>query len=716
MSDQSIPNAPETPNFAPRLYGIAALVATLILVGLWLVSRYTNSDFERDVDAWREKINLIAESRATDVNKWVKEHFNDLRLLADNPSLQVYMTELQMMDVDNKGKQAEQDDPAPLAYLRNLLVFSAERAGFITRQSTASIPANVTPPSNSGLAIINSKNKVVVSTILTDDARRIMLEQSKKAPRGQEALIDMYKGSDGKPYVGFIVPVYSIQGDHTARSQIGQIVGITEATEKLFNLLKHPGTTENTLETILVRQNGNKLEFLSPLQDGTKPLSKSVNYDAGRFIEVKMAEHIGGFEALQRDYRDKPVLGTTRQIRDTPWILITKIDRPEAYAAGNDRRISMMTFFLLMIAFIIMIIIAIWWYAYSKRAMFMSRYFRKLAAQARAQETLLQLVTDYQPESLVITDTDSVVHFANLQAAINAGMTPGTLDKKRLRDIVGHDRAVQIGGQCMQALEDNSVGYDIYRTGSGSDERVIRSAFVPLKYIPVPGVSKKKQGVLVVDQDITEVVHERESRIKTSHQLVNMLVQLVDKRDPFSANHSLLVSKVAYEVAISVSLDQVMVETTEIAAKLMNIGKIVVPASILTKTSGLTSEEKKIIHDSMNAAADMLEGIHFDGPVAQTLRQWQERWDGKGPLGLKHESIIASARIIAVANAFVGMISPRAWREAIPVEKANEYLLEHSDKEFDRRIVIALINYVENHSGREWLARMMIDASGIKSA
>jgi HD-GYP domain-containing protein (c-di-GMP phosphodiesterase class II) len=716
MSEATIHSPHDNPNFAPKLYGIALLVTTLIITGIWLVNRYTAIDFKRDQEAWQEKLTLIAESRASDINKWVADKYKELHLLADNPSLQIYMTELQMMAATPVGENGtiEESEPAPRSYLRNLLIFSAERAGFIVRNNLPAIPANVTPESTSGVIILNSKNEMVVSTILANQTRDFMVAQASQTPAGQERLIDMFKGTDGKPYVGFVVPVYSIQGDRKPESQIGRIVAIAALDDNFFSLLKHPGTTEKSLETILVRKAGNQLEYISPLLDGTSALSKQNAFDINRYTEAKLALNIGDFMFSQKDYRDKPVLGTSRSIVNTPWVMVVKIDRPEAYSAGNDRRVSMITFFCLMIGFIIMIIIAIWWYAYSKRAIFMSRYFRRLAAQAKAQEVLLQLVTDYQPESIMIVDTKNTIHFANLQAAVDANMTPGTLGSRQLEDVVGRDRAVQIGGQCMQALEDNSVGYDMYRTGTGDNERVVRSAFVPLRYIPVPSLPEKIPGVLVVDQDITEIVKEREQRMETNRQLVEMLVSMVDKRDPYSANHSKLVSKVAYEVAVSVALDQVMVDTTQTAANLMNIGKIVIPTELLTKTGKLTEEDKTIIRDSMNAAADMLHGIYFDGPVEDTLRQWQERWDGTGPLGLKHEAILISARIIAVANAFVGMISPRAWRDAIPVDDASKQLLDNADMAFDRRIVIALINYVENHSGREWLAQMMVDTSELR--
>ena len=261
-------------------------------------------------------------------------------------------------------------------------------------------------------------------------------------------------------------------------------------------------------------------------------------------------------------------------------------------------------------------------------------------------------------------------------------------------------------------MQSRQVGYDEQRAIHDGEEKVIRSAYVPLDHIPVAELPKNTPGVMVVEQDISEVVREREGRLETQRQLIRTLVTLVDKRDPFAANHSQLVAQVAYEIAVEMGLDDVMAETTSISGSLMNIGKIVVPAELLTKTSKLTEAERAIIHDSMNAAADLLSGISFDGPVAETLRQWQEKWDGSGSLKLKGEEILVSARIIAVTNAFIGMISPRSWRTAMPIEAANKFLLDQSGSHFDHRVVIALINFVENHSGSEWLKKILDGQKG----
>lgn len=697
----------ETPSFAPRLYGIVILVAAIVVTGIWLIARFTSIDLARDMQGWQEKLNLIAESRTAELNNWVNSHFKELHTLADNPSLQLYITELQTLQDNMPAGAAESEEPAQKAYLRNLLLFTAERAGYSESNAIATINANVKQESKGGLAVLNNKNDVVVSTAMTQSTKELMLENFKKLPAGQDGFIDIQKDSVGTLYVGFVVPIFPIQGEKNPESQIGRVIGIKTIDNNFFGLLKHPGVIEKTLESVLIRVSQNNMEYISPTQDGSSALTKQKDRDKNKFVEANLLETAGNFISDKKDYRDKPVLATSRAIAGTPWTLIVKIDRQEALQESGQRRASMVVFFFLIIAIIVLIIFAVWWHAHSKRAMMMSYHFKRIAAKAQAQEQLLQLVADHQPESIYIIDHEQNYRFANRKTADDVGSNIEHIIGKSVIAVRGVTHADYIEEFCHKSLKTKQILYDVAHQRYQFGERIIRSAFVPIDHIPVDILPKNTSGVLVVEQDITEVVHEREQRISTHYQLVQTLLRLVDARDPFAANHSLLVSHISQEIAIEMDLDDITAEATRFAGGLMNVGKIVVPTELLTKTESLNTEEKRIIHDSMNASSDMIKSVSFRGPVSETLKQWQEKWDGTGSLGLKGENILISARIIAVANAFIGMISPRSWRNAIPIESANKFLLDQCDTHFDRRVVVALINYVENHKGKLWLNEIL---------
>ncbi len=685
------------PEGAPRLFGIGLLVACVVLSGAWLVMRFAADDYARDLQTWREKLNLIAESRAADVNHWVESHFQDMRTLADNPTLQLYLTELQDAPAEATGDKS---------YLRNLLVFTAQRSG-LSGNAAPAIPANVEQSDGGGLAVLNAKNAIVVSTAIPDSLRNTVLQRAARTPKGQEALIDIYKDASGKLYAGFITPVYAIQGEHSPAAEIGKVVALTRVDDRLFGLLKHPGVTEKTLEALLVRHTDAHIEYLSPLQDDTGALVKKTPFEPSSSAEAALMRDTGGFIAAQKDYRGLPVLATSRAIGRTPWALIVKIDQKEAMAQSSARRSGMIAVFVLLIAVIVLTIVAVWWQAYSRRSLLRSLHFKKMAREAQAQERLLRLVTDNQPEPLYIVDDKMVVRFANRPAAAKVGMEQGNMAGKSFADVRGAARAEAINEACSAAMAANITLYEVQRVSDGRQEKIARFGFIPVPHIPLVTLPEPTPGVLIVEQDITAVVRERERRTATLRQLVRALIKMVDQRDPFAANHSLMVSELAYRVAVSMDIEPVLAETTSIAAKIMNIGKMAVPVELLTKAHALSEQEKEKVRAAMNSAASLIAHIDFEGPVAKTLKQWQERWDGKGPLGIAGDDILISARIIAPTNALIGMVSPRSWRDAMSVDAATQLLLSHAGTQFDRNVVIAMLHYIENHQGKGWIGKML---------
>jgi HD-GYP domain-containing protein (c-di-GMP phosphodiesterase class II) len=225
-----------------------------------------------------------------------------------------------------------------------------------------------------------------------------------------------------------------------------------------------------------------------------------------------------------------------------------------------------------------------------------------------------------------------------------------------------------------------------------------------LAHIPVTGLPEPTPGVLIVEQDITEALSEREQRSQTLQQLVQVIVARIDGRDPHASEHSARVATIAAGTARSMGLDNTTIDTTETAARLMNLGKMDIPAEWLTRSGTLKAEERDTIRSSMATSAELLSGIAFNGPVVETLRQAQEFVDGSGPLGKRGEQILISARIIAAANALVGMLSTRAWREGMSLDEAMVILHESSGKQFDRKVISALANYLDNLGGSQMLA------------
>jgi len=690
----------KSPSINPHI--LILLVAVIAVIGGVVTTNFIGNERNRELLLWQNKLNLIADSRAADVEGWVDRHFKELGDVAGNPSLQLYLGEL-LSPTDIKIAE----DPAQATYLRNLLSITADRLGFIERASKEmqSINASVNLPSGVGLAIIDKTNKIVVSTTGLPAFDTILSRKIEEAPKGQASLIDIYKTEDGKIHIGFALPIFPVQSEGELVQPIGMLVGVKNVDDGLFKFLRHPGTTENTLEAVLLRKEGDNVAFLSP-QENEKDAAPMLSINTPD-LDAAFAITSPGEFAVKRNADSLPSLVTSRPIARTPWIMMLHVNRDQAMR-DSDIRLQQIEFSMFF-ALLAMIggIVSVWYYGTSKRSLLLSLETQRMAIRSAAQEKLLRVVADNQLEPIVIADQNNVAHFANAKAAKAFRLTTTDVAGKALAALMGASFAKGYEEANKVALSRQAPFVRTWSVEGGAGTKIIRSEHIPLGQVPVENLPPGTPGVLMIDQDITEIVNEREHRMRILRQVINMLVTMVDRRDPYAASHSSCVAMVARAVATEMSLDNARIETAETAGNLMNIGKIIVPSEVLTKPSALTEGEMRTVHESIQSSIGLLEKIEFDGPVVDTLRQAPERYDGMGPMKLKGEDILITARIIAVANAFVGMISKRSYRQALSMDQAIKNLLEMIGTHFDRRVVIALADFVENKQGREQIEKLI---------
>jgi len=673
-----------------------AITAAVILVvaglGVWQVFRFVDSLRERDLRTWQDRLALVADSRKDAVEAWLTEQWQDVADIADSDSVRLFLTQVKLANGDVSKVQ---DGEAQAEYLQNMLIVRADAAGFKAPVLGPDVPADVQRTGLAGMAILALDGKVLVQTRnmpAADLATRQFLAGAAKAAR---TLRDVFLDPAKRPAMGFLVPIYQVQGEAVADQQVGWIYGIKEVGGELYPKLKQPGDIE-TAESLLVREEGAVIRYLSPLQGNRPLLSLALATNTPDLDSARAFAAPGGFD-IRRDYRNVPVLFTSRKIAGTPWLLLYTVDRSTALGPSDRRARDLLVAFLLGILLLTAGIVALWRHGASQRASEAARRYRELAQRFEHQGNFLRLVTDSQPNVIFIADEEAHYRFANRKASEEAGIAADDMLGKTLAQVLGPDIAKRLERLNREALDDEKMISDLRRVGSGAALRVLQSEHIPLTSMPdiVP------RGVLVVEQDVTTAVIERERRERTLAKLVKSLVSLVDRRDRYAADHSARVAIVAQAIAGEMGLEPRLIETAEIAGNLMNLGKILVPSDILTKEGRLSEEEMEQVRDSLDATAEFLEGIEFDGPVVETLRQSRENWDGSGrPRGLAGDAILPTARVIAVANAFVAMVSPRLNRPGLDMNAVVEALVRGMGTRFDRGAVAALINYLDNKGGR----------------
>ena len=668
------------------------ILAAVVAAGFVFVYLFVEGQRERDRQAWQTRLGIVADSRAAAVNEWVAEQFRTLQDLAENASLQLYMTEVAL---SRAGESDLEVDEVEVAFLRNLLVATASRAGFTAPVRGPEIDANVERVGLAGLALTDPQGNILVATPDMPPSQPKLSQAMARAAAGETALADLYLGVSKEPTMGFVVPVYAIQEDAGASKSIGLVVGLKLVADELYTRLEQPGETLESAASYLVRVSDATIEYLSPLADDTPPLRRTLAVDTENLAAAFVADRPGGF-ADKRDYKGDAVLVTGRKLAGVPWYLVRAVGRAEALAEVEGRATTMYVVFLLIIVGVTVTLIAVWRHGTSLRAAQAAERFRISSERFENLTRFLRVVTDGQPTAIAAVDRDGHYTFANKAAADQAGMRAEDMLGKTMTSVIGPVKAKIFQRINRDVIDEFQRASEIHEFEEADGTLVVKSEHVPLR-----GDRDHPPGALMILDDITELTRERERREQALKQLVETLVGVVDRRDPYSAHHSTRVGEVARAVTQEMGLEEVVADTVDITGNLLNLGKILVPEEILTKTEDLTDEERQTLRDSVLTSAEMVRGVEFDGPVVEILEQLHERWDGGGPKGLRGEQIQLGARIVAVANAFVGMVSARAYRDAIPMDEACNILMGDAGTIFDRRAVAALVNSIDNRGGRE---------------
>jgi diguanylate cyclase (GGDEF)-like protein len=190
-------------------------------------------------------------------------------------------------------------------------------------------------------------------------------------------------------------------------------------------------------------------------------------------------------------------------------------------------------------------------------------------------------------------------------------------------------------------------------------------------------------------------------RASTKRQARDILLSVLDQHAPDLRAHSDWVSDLARSVAVRLGLPGDRVEETVLAAELHDIGKVVVPRSILEKPGPLDKAEWDIMRRHTAIGETILAAAPALRNVAALVRSTHERMDGTGyPDGLAGEDIPLGARIVAVCDAFDAMTSDRAYRAAMSRQAALAELEASAGTQFDPVVVEAARAALEHPSTR----------------
>lgn len=170
--------------------------------------------------------------------------------------------------------------------------------------------------------------------------------------------------------------------------------------------------------------------------------------------------------------------------------------------------------------------------------------------------------------------------------------------------------------------------------------------------------------------------------------MVGPIVTAMEMRDPYTAGHQGRVAELACAIGLEMGLPDDQMHGLKLAALVHDIGKISIPAEILTKPGTLNDAEWAMINLHSDTGYKILKDVPFAWPVAEIVRQHHERLDGSGyPAGLKGDEILAEARILGVADVVEAMASYRPYRPGIEIGLVLKQIEAEAGRQLDARAV-----------------------------
>jgi PAS domain S-box-containing protein len=281
----------------------------------------------------------------------------------------------------------------------------------------------------------------------------------------------------------------------------------------------------------------------------------------------------------------------------------------------------------------------------------------------------------------------------------------------RLATILGHESSASIVGQPVVdfvAPDDHALVAENMRQRMAGEAQSARYHFrairkdgshVTLGAHGTIGSYAGQRVVIATVQDVTELRRAEEEIEHTVAKLqramqsaIEVVSTIGELRDPYTHGHERRVGEIATAIAIEMGLPADRIEGIRVAGYLHDVGKIAVPAEILSKPTRLSKIEFELVKTHAQQSYEILKGMEFPWPVAESVWQHHERLDGSGyPRGLKHDEINLEARVLAVADTVEAMASHRPYRAGLGLGAALIEIERNRGKLYDPTVVDACL-------------------------
>ncbi|HYA13415.1 MAG TPA: HD domain-containing phosphohydrolase [Syntrophales bacterium] len=332
-----------------------------------------------------------------------------------------------------------------------------------------------------------------------------------------------------------------------------------------------------------------------------------------------------------------------------------------------------------------------------------------IAERKRTEEALresqekYQAIFDYSGTALLFVEENLTISMCNKAFEKLSGYSrTGVEGQKKWPEIVakGEDLKQMVDFHRLLRIDPHAAP-QTYEFQLIDQEGNLKNAVITVATIP--GTKQSLAALLdITDRKRAEekLAQTMESLRKAMESTIQVIVQVVEMKDPYTAGHQKRVTSLARAIAKEMNLSDDTIDAISMAGLIHDIGKISVPVEILGKPGKLTSTEFELIKEHPQTGYDILKNIEFPWPIATIILQHHERIDGSGyPQKLEGDQILIEARILAVADVVEAIASHRPYRPALGIATALQELTKNKGKLYVPEIVDACMKlfYIRNY-------------------
>jgi PAS domain S-box-containing protein len=264
-------------------------------------------------------------------------------------------------------------------------------------------------------------------------------------------------------------------------------------------------------------------------------------------------------------------------------------------------------------------------------------------------------------------------------------------------------RVMRERGEPVPVIENRILRID----GTTVDVEVAASPFmeqgVPAIHVVMQDITERKTAETAIaqrEQSLRELLDERQRNLellgRTLDSVINVIGRVVEMRDPYTAGHEERVSELATRIAMKLGMDDEQVNEIRVAGLIHDVGKVSIPAEILSKPGALSDAEFDLIKGHAEAGYRIILSADMEGNGAELVYQHHERCDCSGyPRGLCADEILPGAKVLMVADVVEAMVSHRPYRAGMTVATALEEIRNGAGTRYDPSVCDACIGLFE---------------------